>query len=101
MIRIGFHPERLEENRKTVAGFLSQIADESFFCNGMTFLRFCQSINESVWGEHRNCDELIAMGVGLGYVEILGREMMSVLLGGVPYINIKETRQRLQEIARS
>ena len=85
----GFHPQRLEEKRELVTALLAELPTE--FKEGWTFLNFCTTKNGEQWtGEHRVCEQLIVMAIGLDLMSYcFPREMWAVLPGGVPYVIIK------------
>ncbi len=84
-----FHPERLEEKRELLTALLNELPDE--FKEGWSFLMFCKTKRGELWtGEHRVCEQLIAMAIGLDLVSFtFPRETWRVLPGAVPYITIK------------
>jgi hypothetical protein len=85
-----FHPDRLEAQRATVKAFLREI-DPPFHQlqgGGWSFLNFCQSRDGQWTGTQLHMEELMCLGVGLGFVEELPLPR-DVLPGGVPYIVIK------------
>ena len=85
----GLHPQRLEEKRELVTALLAELPEE--FKEGYTFLNLCTTKDGEQWtGEHRVCEQLIVMAIGLNLMEYcMPREMWAVLPGGVPYIMIK------------
>ena len=85
----GLHPQRLEEKRELVTALLAELPEE--FKEGYTLLNFCTTKDGDQWtGEHRVCEQLIVMAIGLNLMEYcMPREMWAVLPGGVPYIMIK------------
>ena len=85
----GLHPQRLEEQRELVTAMLAELPVE--FKEGYTFLKFCTNKNGELWtGEHRVCEELIVMAIGLGLMSYcFPRKMWAILPGGVPYIIVK------------
>ncbi|ATS92340.1 hypothetical protein DLP05_122 [Stenotrophomonas phage vB_SmaS_DLP_5] len=94
MMRVGFHPERLETYREDVRSMLDQLPLE-FMRNGgggWSFLQFPMRRDGKQWGEHQNCDELICLGNALGLcLFTLDRELWGSLPGGVPYVTIDLT----------
>lgn len=94
MMKVGFHPERLEENRLAITELLFQCHEnfmESSEAKGYSFLSFCEDKNGEQWtGEHSMCDNLICLGLAIERVVfLLPREVWAVLPGGMPYIQIK------------
>ena len=85
----GLHLQRLEEKRELVTALLAELPEE--FKEGYTFLNFCTTKDGEQWtDEHRVCEQLIVMAIGLNLMEYcMPREMWAVLPGGVPYIMIK------------
>jgi hypothetical protein len=55
----------------------------------MSFLNACMTKDDNQWGEHQNMEQLLALGIAIGYARILlPRNMWSVLPGGVPYFSV-------------
>lgn len=85
----GLHSKRLEEKRELVTALLAELPEK--FKEGYTFLNFCTTKEGEQWtGEHRVCEQLIVMAIGLELIEYcMPREMWAVLPGGVPYLIVK------------
>lgn len=84
----GFHPDRLEMHQAEVADMLRQLPEE-FHNDGWSFLNACVDREGSQWGEHRNIEELFALGQAMEMVRCpLPKEMWSALPGGMPYYTI-------------
>lgn len=93
MLRVGFHPGRLESHRGEIMALLMDlpITFRESHGGGWTFLNACMTAAGNQWGEHANIDELLTLGIASGRVEILlPRDMWSVLPGGVPYFVVKD-----------
>lgn len=93
MLHVGFHPQRLEEQRSQVVEWLSQLPDnfKDSLGGGWTFLHFHTLANGEQWTSfHKVCDELITLGIGLKLCSVLLREVSSELPGGVPYIIVHD-----------
>lgn len=96
LVHLGLHPKRLENHRKEVREMLMNLPDEFMASKGggWTFLNACNTKDGVQWGEHRDMDELFALGIGLGYAKFtMPREMWSVLPGGMPYITIDDNKE--------
>lgn len=88
-LSFGFNKARLEKYRDLVADCIKNI-DPAFRHMGGSFLMLCMRKDGSQWGEHRNCDELIALAMGLDMCEFpTPRKMWGVLPGGVPLVKFK------------
>lgn len=83
------HSQRLEEKRELVTALLAELPAE--FKKGYTFLNFCTTKDGELWtGEHRICEQLIVMAIGLDLMSYcMPREMWQILPGGVPYVIVK------------
>lgn len=93
MMKVGFHPEKLEENKEKIVELLDQCHPNfktSSGSQGWSFLQFTLNKDDEVWtGEHRMCDLLICLGMGIDKVAFnLPRDYWKVLPGGVPYLQI-------------
>ena len=89
--QFGFHKTRLESHRAEVQEMLAELPDQ-FHSNkggGWSFLNACMTREDRQWGEQRDVDLLMCLGLGLGVVRYtLPREMWSVLPGGMPYFAV-------------
>lgn len=57
---------------------------------GWTFLNACERADGLHWGEHRDIDLLLGLGLAIGSVQwSLGRDMWDVPPGGMPYFQNK------------
>lgn len=94
MVKVGFHPERLEAARDKVKAMLDELPEEfrQSKGGGWTFLNMCMDRHGEQWtGLHSTQDELCMMAIALGLVEFqLPRDMWKVLPGGVPYLVYKD-----------
>ena len=91
---VGFHPNRLEEQRAQVQAWLAQLPDnfKDGLGGGWSFLQMCQTADGEHWtGLPKVCDELVMMGIGLNLCSVIMREVAEALPGGVPYILIHST----------
>jgi len=87
----GFHPGRLESHREEIQELIKQLPLEFIQGEGggggMSFLNLCQDREGNLWGQHKACEELLCLAMGLrlaGYC--LPRHIWCVLPGGVPYV---------------
>lgn len=89
MSEIGFFPERLEGYRKEIEGTIGNLP--SMFRDGWSFLNLCIDKEERQWGEHMNCEQLMALGTAIGKMVVLApRELWPALPGGMPYLQTME-----------
>ena len=92
-LNVGFHPGRLKENESKIIELLDQLPDnfKESKGGGWSFLNACIDKDDNQWGEHRNIDQLLCLGIGIGKARILlPREMWSIFPGGIPYFTIKQ-----------
>jgi len=88
VIRMGFHPDRIAEHRDEIEDMLNQLPSEFHKDGkgGMSFLNACMRRDGVQWGEHRNIEELVLLGLATGMVKyLLPREAWIALPGGMPY----------------
>lgn len=88
MSMFGFHPERLESHRAEVREMLETLRDEFWLSKGggWSFLNLCEDRDGNLWGQHRDCEALCVLAIGLGLGSFpLPREIWPVLPGSVPY----------------
>ena len=90
--RFAFHPGRLQQHKQTICLLLAELPIE-FHKNtggGWSFLNACFDKTGRQWGEHRNMEQLVVLGLATGLVEYcLPRELWSALPGGLPYFVVK------------
>jgi len=83
-----FVKSEIEKNRTEIEALLRQLPEQFMKDKGggWSFLNACVTRADEQWGEHRNIDELICLGMALGVVSFqLPREMWPALPGGMPY----------------
>lgn len=89
----GFHPERLESNRDKICEMLMCL-DPTFRISvggGWSFLNGCIDSKGQQWGEHKNLEQLILLGIAIDRVSFsMPREGWLALPGGVPYFTIND-----------
>lgn len=89
--KFGFHPGRLEQNRESIHAMLKELPPEfqPDTGGGMSFLNACMTKDGEQWGEHRNIEQLLALGVASKTAAILlPRPMWAILPGGMPYFAV-------------
>ena len=96
MLRIGFHPERLAAAADQIRALLGELSPEfqpierEGGAGGHSFLALCEDKHGNHWGEHRDCDALLCLGMGIGAARFLmPRPVWSMLPGSMPYILIE------------
>lgn len=89
----GFHPGRLASHKAEIKEMLSQLP-EQFHAgtgDGWSFLQACMTRTGQQWGEHRNIDALLCLGIATKQARILfPRSMWNAFPGGVPYFVVGE-----------
>lgn len=90
--KFGFHPGRIAshtaEIRKHLDGLPVTFQSTSVEGGGggWSFLNACMDRQGSLWGQHNDINNLLALGVATGQARIqLPRELWSALPGGMPY----------------
>ncbi len=93
MLRVGFHPERLESHRAAIKEMLAELPTEfqQLGGGGWSFLNACNDKHGNQWtGEHRTIELLVLLGIAIGKVKFqLPRDVWKVLPGGMPYFVIE------------
>ena len=87
--KFGFHPLRIQEHKNDIIDFLEELPDEfrSSVGGGRSFLNACNDEYGNQWGEHRNIEQLFALGIAINKVKfMIPRDMWPVMPGGVPYV---------------
>ncbi len=83
-----FVKKKVEEKREDIRSMLSDLPDNFHKSKGggWSFLNGCVTKDGTQWGEQRDVDDLICLGIAVGFVTFqLPREMWESLPGGVPY----------------
>ena len=92
----GFHPERLTSYKAEILNMLKQLPD-SFMKSkggGMSFLNACMTKDDIQWGEHRNIEQLFALGEALKIVSYpMPKDMWHILPGGMPYVTFIDSEK--------
>ena len=91
----GFDPYKLNENYQAIINLLDQLPDN--FKNsgggGWLFLNACMTKENKLWGQHRDVENLIVLGIAINKVAYLTpRETWSAFPGGVPYFAVLDTK---------
>lgn len=93
VLSFGFDPELLQKQKENIESMLQQLP-ETFLQTkggGWSFLEAPRRRDGVQWGEHRDVDELVCLGLAINKVKYcLPREVWSALPGGVPYFLIVE-----------
>lgn len=92
--RAMFNKARLEGHREDIFSMLSELPAQFLETEGggWSFLNACMTRDNEQWGEHRNIDCLICLGIGLGLVSFpMPKEMWHILPGGMPYFCVKNS----------
>lgn len=86
----GFHPDRLKQHEEDIYSLLRELPEE-FQMNGIgaSFLNACNNKDGVLWGQHRNIEQLVTLGIGIEKVRyMLPRQLWEALPGGVPYLTV-------------
>lgn len=85
-----FHPSRLAAAKPEIDGLLAELPDDfqQSKGGGMSFLNACMDRNGNHWGEHRDIERLVCLGIGVGSASWLMKEMADILPGGMPYLEV-------------
>lgn len=85
-----FHPSRLTAAKSDIDGLLSELPAQFHRGKGggWSFLNACMNNDGDQWGEHRDIERLICLGIGVGSASWLMKDMAEVMPGGVPYLEV-------------
>lgn len=89
----GFHPERLEARREDVKSMLLQLPNDFMKSGGQgaSFFGACMTKDGELWGQHRDIELLLCLGLGLKLAKfVFGRDMWQCLPGGMPYFFVED-----------
>lgn len=84
-----FHPTRIAAHKADIAALCNELPDtfQKSGGGGWSFLNLCHTKDGELWGEHRNCEQLVVLAIASGQGSYpLPREMWSALPGSVPYV---------------
>lgn len=99
--KYAFHPDRLKESVEDIRSMLRQLPDvfHKGTRDGYSFLGACNDRSGRQWtGEHRVMEALFCLGLGVGaVVELMPRDLWSILPGGVPYYGVDTGLEILRE----
>lgn len=87
-IEVGFHPERLESHKQEIKNLLMGLPRQfrEKEGGGWSFLQACMDKDGNQWGEHKDVEALVCLGIATGQAKFqLPRDMWKVLPGGMPY----------------
>ncbi len=100
-MKFGLHPDRVKAHAAEIHDLIAKIVADDFLVGkggGYTFLNLCMDRDGEHWGEHKNCEELIVLGMAVGRAGYcLPREVWSVLPGSVPYVWFSNTDKKVVE----
>lgn len=85
--KFGFHPARVAAEKPAIDSLLAELPD-NFKLNGgggWSFLNGCMDRDGQQWGEQRDVEALVCLGIGAGSASWVMKDMANVLPGGVPY----------------
>lgn len=87
----GFHPQRLKEKKPEIDALLLELHDNFQKDNGggWTFLNACKDKHNNHWGEHKDVEALLALGIGVGSASFLApRDVWKAFPHGMPYFEV-------------
>lgn len=98
--KFGFHPSRLESHRIEIGELLAELPEQfqQSKGGGWSFLNACMTKDDDQWGEHRDIDQLLCLGIAIDQAKILmSREMWSAFPGGMPYFSVNPSIEILSK----
>lgn len=93
-VKVGFHPDRIEQHREEIRDMLSMLPD-SFFSgkgDGASFLQACQTKSGDLWtGFQIEAEKLCLLGLASRQMKmcVSDPEAWCLLPGGVPYLCVE------------
>jgi hypothetical protein len=91
VINVGFNPTKLEEHINEIKELLVQLPVPFYTLTGggWSFLQACLTKDGHHWGEHRNIDQLLCLGLATKLIEYcMSRDHWKNLPGGMPYFTV-------------
>lgn len=100
-LKVGYHPNRIQQNRENIISMLNCLPN-SFKPEGgggMSFLNMMEDKDDKQWtGLHQEMDKLVTLGLATQKLSFLmPREMWKVLPGGMPYVVVKNLKMERKE----
>lgn len=89
----------LSKYKNDIIDMLHQLPDKfTEEHQGYSFLEACMTKSEEHWGEHRDIEALMVLGIGIKRVVVpLPKEVWFILPGGVPYFYYTEKDVEVKE----
>jgi hypothetical protein len=94
-----FSKDKIEKYAERIGWLLHQLPQQFLEeteggGGGWSFLNACMTKNGELWGQQRDVEALLVLGVAAGWASIqLPREIWSILPGGVPYFVVHANRK--------
>lgn len=83
-MRVGFHKGRTLEHKEDIVSLLDQLTPD--LKDGVSLLSLCQDRDGRLWGQHRDVDLLMMLGMAVDCIVYCApRDMWEKLPGGLPY----------------
>jgi hypothetical protein len=99
-VSVGFDPERIEKHASEIKEMLDNLPDDfkAEKGGGMSFLEACVTKDGNHWGEHKDMQELMLLGLASGYVKYLiaNPQMWHIFPGNVPYFMVLDKRNPVE-----
>lgn len=88
-----FNTERLAQHDEDIVDMIDQLPEIE---KGPSFLNLCITTEGVYWGEHRDIEQLVVLGIASGNLDYcLPKEMWSKLPGGMPMvIKVDKTKNK-------
>lgn len=88
--KFGFNPKKIEKHRQEIHNFIQQLL--SSFNEGCSFINMSMDIENHLWGEQRNSEQLLTLGLAIDELDYcLPKPMWLFLPGHMPYVEIKSS----------
>lgn len=97
----GFDPDKIEKYSEDIHDMISQLHPNFDEKNqGYTFMNLpFKGENNEQWGEQRNGDQLMALGLASGWMKLTleDKDIWAALPGGVPYVYRLDNRADISD----
>lgn len=87
----GLNPDRVQQHRVRIMEILGEVSPDFSDpkAGGTSFLNLPMDKDGVQWGEHKNAQELMVLGMAVDAFEYLGpKDMWAILPGGMPYLKL-------------
>jgi len=98
-VNLGFRVDRINEYSGEIKELLNELPDgfKESSGGGWSFLQAYVDKDDNQWGDHKNMEELMMLGVASGWAGyLLPKDLWCALPGSVPYFAVFDSRHEVE-----